>query len=183
MPRKHHRRGELGTAKDTTAEKTKIETETKIKTKTKTKTKKTEAALHGFLALDEPRIVAHLACEVQGELLLHPTVSSSSSSSPAGKGLHTDSSPSGEEPLQGRLGDLANLGSLDGGRHTGLLCRIVGAYVRQAYWHENKVFLPSRPDLPPYLTFAGSQIFGYVHAPLSSPIEKLEVDAKEDSQS
>jgi hypothetical protein len=40
-------------------------------------------------------------------------------------------------------------------------CRIQQAWVRKDYW-DGKTFIPQRPGVPPYLTFLGSQTFGYV---------------------
>jgi len=46
-----------------------------------------------------------------------------------------------------------------------LVCaQIEEAYVHSSYWLANKLFCPTRVDVPPYLTFFGSQTFGLVCA-------------------
>ena len=42
---------------------------------------------------------------------------------------------------------------------------VVDAYCHGDYWDKEKnLFRPSTTSAPPYLTFFGSQTFGYVHA-------------------
>jgi len=53
-------------------------------------------------------------------------------------------------------------GSIPG--HNLLLCQMVCGYVRPAYWSGN-IFCPQCEGVPPYLTFFGSQTFGYVSGP------------------
>jgi len=44
--------------------------------------------------------------------------------------------------------------------HNILLCEIKRAFVKSTYWN-GKIFAPTTLDIPPYLTFFGSQQFGY----------------------
>lgn len=47
--------------------------------------------------------------------------------------------------------------------HHLILCEVKAAFVHRQYWNEEKKrFQPKSKDVPPYLTFFGSQAFGYV---------------------
>lgn len=47
--------------------------------------------------------------------------------------------------------------------HHLILCEVRAAFVHRQYWNEEKKrFQPTSKDVPPYLTFFGSQAFGYV---------------------
>mmetsp|Transcript_14850 Transcript_14850/g.34321 ORF Transcript_14850/g.34321 Transcript_14850/m.34321 type:complete len:226 (+) Transcript_14850:2320-2997(+) len=46
-------------------------------------------------------------------------------------------------------------------QHFLVFAQVVGAFVHPSYWEKKNVFSPS-PTSPPYLTFFGSQTFGYV---------------------
>jgi flavin reductase (DIM6/NTAB) family NADH-FMN oxidoreductase RutF len=49
--------------------------------------------------------------------------------------------------------------------HNLILARVEAAYVHTDYWNTAKnLFQPQNVDTPPYLTFLGSQTFGYVHS-------------------
>jgi hypothetical protein len=54
--------------------------------------------------------------------------------------------------------------SIDG-QHLLVLADIIDAYVQPSYWDNKKLlFCPQNTEVPPYLTFFGSQTFGYVTA-------------------
>ena len=56
--------------------------------------------------------------------------------------------------------------------HLLLSAEVVDAYVEPSYWDtEKQLFCPQKPDVPPYLTFFGSQTFGYVTAPAEKEYE------------
>jgi len=47
--------------------------------------------------------------------------------------------------------------------HLLVMAEVIDAYVHPSYWDVNKLlFRPLSTDVPPYLTFFGSQTFGYV---------------------
>ena len=47
--------------------------------------------------------------------------------------------------------------------HLLVMAEVIDAYVHRSYWNEKKLlFQPLLADVPPYLTFLGSQTFGYV---------------------
>ena len=47
--------------------------------------------------------------------------------------------------------------------HLLIMAEVTDAYVHQSYWDDKKlIFRPLSSDIPPYLTFFGSQTFGYV---------------------
>ena len=47
--------------------------------------------------------------------------------------------------------------------HLLVMAEVTDAYVHQSYWDDKKlIFRPLSSDVPPYLTFFGSQTFGYV---------------------
>ena len=51
-------------------------------------------------------------------------------------------------------------------QHFLVSAKIVDAYVERSYWDvEKQLFCPQKPNVLPYLTFFGSQTFGYVTAP------------------
>mmetsp|Transcript_31177 Transcript_31177/g.93488 ORF Transcript_31177/g.93488 Transcript_31177/m.93488 type:complete len:88 (+) Transcript_31177:30-293(+) len=53
---------------------------------------------------------------------------------------------------------------VDGDHHL-VLAEVIDAYVRSSYWDADKMrFRPATPETPPYLTFLGSQAFGYVRS-------------------
>jgi flavin reductase (DIM6/NTAB) family NADH-FMN oxidoreductase RutF len=87
--------------------------------------------------------VAQLVCRV------YRIMPSSSSSSPSGSDLNETSS--------------TQTGSIIDDDHDLILAEVVRARVRPAYFDISKnLFRPATPDTPPYLTFFGSQTFGYV---------------------
>ena len=60
--------------------------------------------------------------------------------------------------------------------------RIKRVFVRPDYWN-GKVFIPQEKSVPPFLSFIGSQKFGYVHAaplPKVDDTDGLVVDADEE---
>ncbi|KAL9653900.1 hypothetical protein ABK040_012959 [Willaertia magna] len=45
--------------------------------------------------------------------------------------------------------------------HNILFCKIIEGYVKEGYWQGDRIFIPqNNSELPPYMTFLGSQTFG-----------------------
>jgi flavin reductase (DIM6/NTAB) family NADH-FMN oxidoreductase RutF len=57
--------------------------------------------------------------------------------------------------------------SIDG-KHLLVLAEVIDAYVQPPYWDSKKLlFCPQATEVPPYLTFFGTQTFGYVTAQIT----------------
>jgi len=70
-----------------------------------------------------------------------------------------------------------NYVSVDG--HLLLTCKIDRAFVLDCYW-TGKTFEPARPDVPPYLSFFGSQRFGVTVPVPMSVSSAIQLDAAAD---
>jgi len=64
--------------------------------------------------------------------------------------------------------------------HFIMFAQVQSAFVRADYWDcQKKLFRPSNSKLPPYLTFFGSQTFGYVH---TEPFPSIKTDSEKDRE-
>lgn len=127
--------------------------------------------------------VAHLYCRIV-HILPHPNIITTASMATTAtqrsskrrrrrrRSIRQDdrsNEPSNNDELEKEKEDDTNTYPQQEQEHSLIMAQVEVAYVLSEYWDEKKKLFRPNPDLtsnkhvPPYLTFLGSQTFGYVH--------------------